>query len=109
MRREEDFYIYGNLWFFMSKKHALKHIDALFVSMREQMHKDTALADEYVGHIRALAMSQRIHLDAEKKRSFCKHCYKVFIPSKTCRVRLQGKKIVYYCFSCKKYTRIPYK
>ena len=58
--------------------------------------------------IRKIAMSQRMSLSKEIKRSYCKHCYKAFLPGKTCRVRLQGKKIVYYCYSCKKFTRIPY-
>lgn len=87
----------------------MAHISSLFEQMRDQMHKDVALADSYITHIRKIAMSQRLHLPKEIKRSYCKHCYKAFVPSKTCRVRLQGPKLVYYCFSCKKYTRIPLK
>ena len=37
---------------FMSRKHALKHISALFKEMRARMHEDTDLADSYVKHIR---------------------------------------------------------
>lgn len=93
----------------MSKKLALKHISALFVEMRKNLYVDTPLADTYVAHMRRLAMSQRISLPREIKRSYCKHCYKSFSPGKSCRVRLQGKKLVYYCYSCKNYTRLPYK
>ena len=93
----------------MSKKKALEHISALFVEMRKTLHKDTALADTYVKHIRRLAMSQRLPLPREIKRSYCKHCYKAFLPGKTCRVRLQGGKLVYYCYTCKNFTRLPYK
>lgn len=93
----------------MSRKLAQEHIKSLFVEFRRQMHQDTQLADTYIEHIRRLAMSQRIHLDKEIKRSFCKHCYKALIPGKTAIVRLQGKKVVYTCLRCKKYTRIPYK
>lgn len=93
----------------MSRKIAQQHISALFALMREKMHTDTTLAQTYSEHIRRIAMSQRIHLDKEIKRSFCKHCYSVLIPGKTSRVRLQSGKVVYYCFTCKNYTRIPYK
>ena len=93
----------------MSKKQAMKHISSLFLEMRKQLPQDTALATTYVKHIRRLAMSQRITLPREIKRSYCKHCYQAFLPGKTCRVRLQGGKLVYYCYSCKNFTRLPYK
>lgn len=93
----------------MTKKQAMKHISSLFIEMRKQLHKDLTLADVYVKHMRKIAMSQRIPLSKEIKRSYCKYCYKAFLPGKTCRVRLQGKKLVYYCYSCKKFTRLPYK
>ena len=66
-------------------------------------------ADEYVKSARRIAMKLKVRMPKELKRQYCKHCYAYFRMGDNCRVRVQRGKVIYYCFSCKKYTRIPYK
>jgi ribonuclease P protein subunit RPR2 len=89
------------------KSTAKKHILELYSLQKENLLCDEGLSQRYTDLIRDLAMSFRLRLPREIKRSFCKHCYAVFTP-KNSRVRLQKGKIVYYCSSCKNFTRIPY-
>ena len=91
----------------LQKKQALNHINQLFIETNNVLISDLGLAQRYIDLIRKLAMSFRIKLPREIKRSFCKHCYAVFPAS--ARVRLQNKKVVKYCEKCRNFTRIPYK
>ncbi len=65
-------------------------------------------AQRLVTKARRIAMRYRMRLPREIKRSFCKHCHAYFVPGKTVRVRTHLGKVVFTCFLCKKFTRIPY-
>ncbi|MGM5480807.1 MAG: ribonuclease P protein component 4 [Nanobdellota archaeon] len=89
-------------------KIAKNHVRELYNEQRKQLYSDKKLAQRYSDLIRRISMKFRLKLPREVKHSYCKHCKTVFIPGENCRIRLQGKKVVYYCFECKNYTRLPY-
>ncbi|MBR9691027.1 ribonuclease P [Candidatus Woesearchaeota archaeon] len=91
------------------KKIAKEHINELFEQAKEAFGKDPSLSDKYVKQARTIQMKFRLRMPPEYKKSFCKHCYKYLVPSKNCRVRVSDGKVVYYCESCKKFMRFPYK
>ncbi|MFC2134646.1 ribonuclease P protein component 4 [Bacteroidota bacterium] len=84
---------------------ARKHVDELFAQADAIFDKDSALADRYVDLARKTAMKFKLKLKSEYRRKFCKHCYKYLRAGVNCRVRTQFGKLVYSCFSCKKFTR----
>ncbi len=58
---------------------------------------------------RNIAMKTTWRLPKDYKQRFCKHCYHYFLPSITCRVRIQHGMKTITCFHCNKQTRYPYK
>jgi ribonuclease P protein subunit RPR2 len=91
------------------KKIAAERIKELFKQADEAFDESPELSNKYVNLARKMAMKYRVKIPTNLKRRFCKHCYSYFKQGKTCRVRLNKGKMVYYCLKCKKYTRIPYK
>ena len=91
-----------------ARKEALEKIRTLFSEARIQFPKNSSLANRYVKLAREISMKFKVKIPRELKRKFCKHCYCYLVPGSNCRVRLQGKKVVYYCLKCKKYMRFPY-
>lgn len=88
---------------------ANKRIETLFCQADKIFSEDSSLADRYVDLARKIAMKFKISLKSEYKRKFCKHCYKYLRPGSNSRVRTQTGKLVYSCFSCKKFSRFPLK
>ncbi len=95
-----------------SKEHqkiAKERIKTLFAQAKERFKENSKLSDRYVQLARKIAMKYRIKLTSPQKRRFCSHCYKYLKPGANCRIRAQRGKVIYYCLSCKKFTRLPYK
>jgi len=90
------------------KQIAAERIKVLFEEAKKAFRKDSKLSDRYVHLARKIAMKYKVKVPRELKRKFCKHCYCYLVPGSNCRVRLQGKKVVYYCLKCKKFMRFPY-
>ncbi|MEM4282727.1 MAG: ribonuclease P protein component 4 [Candidatus Woesearchaeota archaeon] len=90
-----------------SKKELLEEIRVL-LQKAEAVFKSEGqvVAKRLVRKARRLAMSERLKLPIELKRRFCRHCNAIFVPSKSVRIRTREKKLIYYCLSCKRYTRI---
>ena len=88
---------------------AKDHVEKLFAQADEVFSDDSSLADRYVDLARKTAMKFKVKLRSEHKRKFCKHCYKYLRPGVNARVRNQAGKVVYTCFSCKKFSRFPIK
>lgn len=84
---------------------AKERIDSLFSQADEVFEEDSSLADRYVDLARKIAMKYKVKLKSAHKRKFCKHCYKYLRPGVNARVRTKDGKLVYYCSSCKKYSR----
>lgn len=86
---------------------AQERIKKLFEEAEREFLKHPERADRYVEVARKIAMKTKTRL-TEYKTKFCKHCYKYLKPGANCRVRTKDKKIIYYCQSCKRYTKFPY-
>ncbi|MBS3133203.1 ribonuclease P [Candidatus Woesearchaeota archaeon] len=89
-----------------AEKVVLKLIQELF--SKASSESDQRLADRYVRKARRLAQKARMPIPYEFKKRFCRHCGTYWTHGKTVRVRLQKQKVVYYCLSCRHYTRHPY-
>jgi len=88
---------------------AKKRIALLFRMAKNSFKKDSGVSDNHIKLARRIAMKYKIKLTSSQKRSVCKNCYKYLIPGVNCRVRLHKSRIIYYCLSCKHYTRFPVK
>lgn len=89
-------------------KQAKKQIEEYFKLASTAFSKSKKLANDYIRKARNLAMKYKIRLSKELKRRFCKHCYSYLVPGKNLRIRLYGRKVIYYCLECKKFMRFPY-
>jgi ribonuclease P protein subunit RPR2 len=98
-----------NKKFKFPKKQALKQIEAFFLEAKLAFKKDTAKANKCVDKARKIGMKSKVRIPAMLQRQFCKYCYTYLRQGVNCRVRNQNKKMVYYCFSCKRFMRFPIK
>src|SRR3989344_6156775 len=89
------------------KEIAGKRIIILFKQAEEIASKNKTLANRYINLARKIAMKAKVSFPSNLKRKFCKHCYHFLIPSINSRVRTKNRKVIIYCYDCKKYTRIP--
>jgi ribonuclease P protein subunit RPR2 len=90
-----------------NKEVARERIKKLFSEADKVFSKDKKLANRYVNLARKIAMKLNLRMPRGYKRKFCKHCYSYLKPGKNLRVRIKGKKVVYYCLECKKFMRFP--
>ena len=90
------------------KRIAAERIEKLFSEAEKQFKKDKTLSDRYVQLARKISMKYKVKIPSSLKKRFCKHCKCYLVPGVNCRVRLYGKKVRYYCQSCKSYMRFPY-
>jgi len=88
---------------------AKKRILKLFLQAEQVFPEDPLLANRYVEIARKISMKLKMRIPSELKKRFCKNCYCYLVPSVNCRVRLQDKKLVYFCKNCKHFMRFPYK
>lgn len=87
---------------------ASKRIKQLFkLAEQNALSNKLNLSDRYVDLARKISMRYLVPIPKESKRCFCKHCYQYMLPNVTCRVRIHGGKLVFYCNKCKKFSRMP--
>src|SRR3989338_7942537 len=90
------------------QKAAIEKVRVIFANAEALSRANPGLADRYVRKARNTAQKARISIPREFRKRFCRHCGKFWVPGRTVRVRLQKQKVVYYCLSCRHYTRHPY-
>ncbi len=83
---------------------AKERIEILF----KQAKLEPKMANRYIQLARKIAMKARISIPKELKRKFCKHC-KTYFQKANYKIRLKKGKKHYWCLTCKKLTRVPYK
>ena len=66
--------------------------------------KSSKNPNDYVRKARRLAMKVNTPIPKDLKRKYCKHCYNYF-SSGNYRVRTRNSMVIYYCLSCKKYSK----
>lgn len=70
--------------------------------------KTPEYSGRYIGLALKISTKYKVKIPKELKRRFCKTCHAYFVFGENCRVRLNSKKIVYYCMECKNHMRFPY-
>ncbi|MBT7368305.1 ribonuclease P [Candidatus Woesearchaeota archaeon] len=91
----------------MWREIAKDRINGLFVLADEIYKESPKLSNRYVEIARNIGMKFKVRISKELKRRYCKHCNTYLVPGSNCRVRNTNSKIVYSCFSCKKFMRFP--
>jgi len=92
----------------LQKTIAKNRITKLFLlAEKSALSNKLDLANRYVMHARNISMRYLVPIPKKYKRCFCKHCYSYFLPHVTSRARVHRNKVIFYCYNCKKYTRIP--
>lgn len=89
------------------KNIAEERIDILFSEAAKVFSKNKERADRYVEMARKLAMKINLSMPVKYKRQYCKHCYSYLKFGDNARKRIRDGKIIIYCKTCRKYTRIP--
>lgn len=64
-------------------------------------------ADRYVSLARKIGMRYNVRLPREFRLRICKQCDSYLMPSLTCRVRLQNRRISTTCLKCGRVMRRP--
>lgn len=87
---------------------AKERIEILFREAEREFKKHPERSKRYVELARKIGLRYNVRLPKELKRSFCKNCNTLLIPSVTSTVRLD-KAIIIKCLKCNKIYRYPYK
>ena len=90
-----------------TKRIARERIGVLFSQAQEQFSSDPKLSNRYVEIARRIAMRQRIRIERNLRRQFCRNCSSFLVPGTTSRVRISGGNVVVTCLACKKKRRYP--
>ena len=94
----------------LRKTIAKSRIEELFKLAEEEALKGRIdRADRYVELARKIGMKYLVRIPKRYKLLFCKNCYRFLLPGVTCRVRINGGRLIIYCYNCKNYRRIPLK
>ena len=87
------------------RREVLDVVKNLFEEAKSQFSKHPELSNKYVKLARNAAMKVNLRIPREYKRKYCKHCYSYLVPGKNCRVRMHKSRVIYTCFTCKKFMR----
>ena len=89
---------------------ASKRIEILFSLAKESYDTDPGLSRKYVKLIRRIGRHYRIRLGRKFKDNVCGKCDTVFIPGKSCTIRLvSGKRRkAIKCLNCGSETHVHY-
>ena len=89
------------------KEIAKERVVILFEKAEQVFPKNPERANRYVQMARRIAQKVNIRMPRKYKRQFCKHCYTFLQSGLNSTHRTRDGKLVIYCRTCKKYTRIP--
>jgi ribonuclease P protein subunit RPR2 len=92
-------------------KIARERIEILFNLAREELERNPERSRKYIQLARKIGMRYNVRLTKEQKRSFCKRCNQLLIPTKTSKVTINSKKklVEIECLNCGSLYRYPYK
>lgn len=93
-----------------SKNPATRHIareriTALFRQAEGAAGAHPERSNRYVELARKIAMRQRVRIDREHRRRFCRQCSSFLVPGQNMRVRVHRGNVVVTCLVCSKKTR----
>ncbi len=85
----------------IAKKIAKKRVEILFSLARKRIDEgELNYARKYIQLAKRIAMKAQIKIPKELKQNFCKNCYLLLIPGKTCKVRKTKNKLTKICLNC---------
>jgi len=87
------------------KRIALERIKYLF----ELAKKNPEMSKRYLYILWKIKLKARVKLPKYIKRSFCKKCFTLWIPGKTCKIRIRKKWIILTCLGCGRVYKWPAK
>ncbi len=90
-----------------TKKIARERIARLFDLAGTAFAECPQLSDRYIAIARKIAMRQRVRIEREYRRQFCRQCSSFLVPGRTSRVRVRDSRVVVTCLSCGKRRRYP--
>ena len=90
-----------------TKKIARERIARLFELAGSEFASHPELSNRYVAIARKIAMRQRVRIDRQFRRQFCRHCSSFLVPGTTSRVRVRDDRVVVTCLVCKTRRRYP--
>lgn len=70
-------------------------------------NRNDVRARRYALLAQKIAMRYNIRIERSFKQKICRKCSSFLFTSSSCRVRLQGGKIIKYCKTCGRITRMP--
>ena len=96
---------------FFRTKIAKERIERLFTLASEEFKNNPDRSGKYIEMARKIGKRYNVRLTKEQKRSFCKKCNQLLIPSRTSTFELDSKKklIIIKCLNCGNIYRYPYK
>ena len=92
----------------MKKRFVFSGVCRLFSEADGVFEVDPDFADRCVRKAVRLAQKARLALPSFLKLRFCGFCGVYWVPSRTVRVRLRSRRVVYCCLRCGRYVRFPY-
>lgn len=96
-------------WRKPAEQQRLAREDIVRLFQEAEQCKDLRLCNRYAQLATKIALKHKVKIPLPYKRRFCKHCLNYLRPGENCRIRTREGRIVYYCLTCKKYMRVPYK
>lgn len=89
---------------------AKERIEKLLNLAKKEFKTKPERSKKYIELARKIGKRYNVRLTKEQKRSFCKKCNQLLIPSKTSEVRLDSKKklIIIKCTKCGNIYKHPY-
>jgi ribonuclease P protein subunit RPR2 len=83
-----------------SRKIARERIEALFRQAEQFYPENPEWSNRCVELARKVAMRQRVRIDRQFRRQFCRECGAFLIPGVNMRVRIHRAKVVATCLAC---------
>jgi len=92
-------------------KIAKERIDRLLYLARKDFERNPERSRSYVELAKKIGKRYNVRFKKEQKRSFCKKCNQILIPSKTSKFEMDSEKklIIIKCLNCGNIYRYPYK
>ena len=90
---------------------ARERIEKLFDLAKRELNTNPERSKNYVELARKIGKRYNVRLTKEQKRSFCKRCNQLLIPSRTSKVNIDTKKKIKIikCMNCGNIYKYPYK
>jgi len=88
------------------KEIGLERIKVLFREAADSFKKNPGRSHRYVGMALRIAAKSNSRIPKNLRRRYCRKCRRYLVSGANARYRTRERKLVIYCFNCKRYRRI---